>query len=165
MNKVISPSTRRRLDVQGFTDVGDEVLAEVGPWLRLAFGLCTLLAFLGTALASPIILWSLVPIAALGAVFPTHPFDLIYNFGIRHITKTRTLPKQGAPSRFACGMGAVWLVITGLLFQSGLTIAGYVFGGMLCVIGLLVSTIDLCIPSLIYRSIFGFSSMNKKVKA
>ncbi|NIW45136.1 MAG: DUF4395 family protein [Gammaproteobacteria bacterium] len=165
MNKVISTSTRRRLDIQGFTDVGDDVLAEVGPWLRLAFGLCTLLALLGTALASAKILWSLVPIAALGAIFPVHPFDLIYNFGIRRITNTRTLPKRAAPNRFACGLGAVWLLATGFLFQSGLTIAGYVLGGMLCVVGLLVSTIDFCIPSLIYRSIFGFPPITKKAKA
>lgn len=42
MNKVLSESTRRRLDIQGFTDVGDDVLAEVGPWLRLTTGLCAL---------------------------------------------------------------------------------------------------------------------------
>lgn len=165
MNKILSSSKRRRLDIQGFTHVEDHVLSEIGPWLRLAFGMCTLLVFFGIALASPTILWLLVPIAALGAIFPVHPFDLIYNLGIRHITNTRTLPKRGAPTRFACGLGSVWLVATGLLFQIGLTTAGYIVGGMLCVVGLLVSTIDFCIPSLIYRSIFGFPPIKKKAEA
>lgn len=153
---MISPITRRRLDIQGFTEVSDEKLTEVAPWLRLAFGLCTLLALLGTVLASPVILWSLVPIAALGALFPVHPFDLIYNYGVRHLTKTTELPKRGAPSRFACGLGSVWLIVTGWLFSAGYTVEGYILGGLLCVVGILVSTIDFCIPSMIFRSIFGF---------
>jgi hypothetical protein len=162
MNKAISPKRLRRLEIQGFTGLEEELLNEVGTWLRLAFGLCTFLAFIGTVLASPIILWSLVPIAALGALFPVHPFDLIYNFGIRHITDTRPLPKRGAPGRFACGVAVVWLIATGWLFKTGLTIEGYILGGLFVVVGLLVSTIDFCIPSLIYRSIFGFPPTNKK---
>ena len=155
-NKIFSPIKRRRLDIQGFTNVGDDLLTEVGPWLRLAFGLCTLLAFLGIALASTTIIWSLVPIAALGAIFPVHPFDLIYNFIIRKIIKTPPLPKRGAPSRFACGLGSVWLIIIGVLFHLGNNTTAYVLGGMLCVVGVLVTPIDFCIPSIMYRSIFGF---------
>ncbi len=59
MNNVVSRLRRRRLDIQGFTDVGDNVLAEVGSWLRLATGLCALWILIGTILASPTILWSL----------------------------------------------------------------------------------------------------------
>jgi hypothetical protein len=162
MNKELSESTRRRLDIQGFTDVGDDVLAEVGTWLRFATGLCALGILLGTIFASPAILWSFAPIAALGAIFPVHPFDLIYNYGIRHITKTRPLPKRGAPNRFACGLAAVGLIVTGLLFQTGMTTEGYVNGGLLFMVGLLVSTTDFCIPSFIYRSIFGFPPIKNK---
>lgn len=64
---------RRRLNVQGFNDVDDDILADVGPWLRMAFGICALLAGAGTALASPMILWVLTAIAALAALFPVHP--------------------------------------------------------------------------------------------
>ena len=162
MDKVLSESTRRRLDIQGFTDVGDDVLAEVGPWLRLTTGLCALGFLLGTVFASPIILWSLAPIAALGVIFPVHPFDLIYNYGIRHITNTRKLPKRGAPNRFACGLGAVGLIITGWLFYTGMTTEGYINGGFIFMVGLLVSTTDICIPSIIYRSMFGFPPKKNK---
>jgi len=154
--KILSQTRRRRLDIQGFTNVEDDLLVEVGPWLRLTFGLCTVFAFLGIALASTSIIWTLVPIAALGAMSPVHPFDLIYNLVIRRFTHTLPLPKRGAPSRFACGFGSVWLIIIGVLFHLGNNTAAYVLGGMLCVVGLLVSTIDFCIPSIIYRSIFGF---------
>jgi len=152
----VSATTRRRLEIQGFVGLDDRTLAETGPWLRLAFALCTVLAAIGTLFASPVFLWALTPIAALAAALPVHPFDLLYNFGLRHLTGTGPLPKRGAPSRFACGLGAVWLLVTGWAFQSGHTLTGYILGGALTFVGLLVSSTDICIPSLIYRTIFGF---------
>ena len=122
MKSSLSPITRRRLDIQGLETVSDEQLAPVARWLRLAYGLCATLAAVGTALASPAFLLALVPIAALAAVFPVHPFDHIYNHGIRHLTGTGPLPKRGAPARFACGMGAVWLTVTAGMFATGHTI-------------------------------------------
>ncbi len=133
---------------------GETMLAEVAPWLRLAFGLCALLAGIGTATASPILLLALTPIAALGAAFPVHPFDLLYNHGIRRLTGTGPLPRRGAPSRFACGLGAVWLLVTAGAFAAGLHVVGYVLGGALTAVGLLVSTTDICIPSMTYRLLF-----------
>jgi hypothetical protein len=112
------------------------------------------MAGVGTVLASPTVLWILMPIAALAALFPVHPFDLIYNHGIRYLRDTGPLPKRRAQSRFACGVGAVWLVATALAFQSGALITGYVLGGALTGVALLVSTTDICIPSMIYNALF-----------
>jgi hypothetical protein len=154
--KTISTVTRRRLDIQGFTDVNENLLEQTASWLRFAFAMCTIFAALGTTLAFYTMLYILVPIAALGAIFTTHPFDLIYNYGIRHIAGTPALPKRGAPGRFACGLGSVWLIATAWMFQTGNNTIGYILGASLTIVGLLVSTIDYCIPSLIYRSIFGF---------
>jgi hypothetical protein len=159
---IISSATRRRLEIQGFVDIDEQSLAATAPWLRLAFGLCTVLAAAGTILASPVFLYGLVPISVLAAIFSVHPFDLIYNYGLRYFTRTPPLPKRGAPSRFACGLGAVWLVATAIAFQSGALIAGYALGGMLSFVGLLVSTTDICIPSLIFRTIFGFPPESRK---
>jgi hypothetical protein len=156
MGRSLSARTCRRLDIQGFDSVDRVVLADVAPWLRLAFALCTALAAVGTVLASPAILLSLAPIALLAAAFPVHPFDLLYNHGIRHITGTGPLPKRGAPGRFACGVGAVWVVVTAWAFFAGHTALGYALGGALVVVGALVSTVDICIPSMIYRSLFGW---------
>jgi len=112
MSSALTNTTCRRLDIQGFERVDERALAQVAPWLRLAFALCAVMAGVGTAMASPMILLLLVPIASLAALFPVHPFDLIYNYGIRFVTGTSPLPRRGAPSRFACGLGAVWLVAT-----------------------------------------------------
>jgi len=154
MRKTLSATTRRRLNVQGLNDVDDETLAETAPWHRMAFGLCALFAAVGTVLASPTILWTLTAIAALAALFPVHPFDLICNHGIRYLRNTGPLPKRRAQSRFACGVGAVWLVATALAFQSGALITGYILGGALTGVAALVATTDICIPSMIYNALF-----------
>jgi hypothetical protein len=156
MRQTLTPRTRRLLEIQGFDAVDVRELAPVAPWLRLAFGLCGLLGGVGTLLASPTILLVLALIAALAAASPVHPFDLIYNYGIRHFTGTGPLPKRGAPTRFGCGMGAVLVLVTAWAFSAGHQVAGYALGGALTFVVLLVSTTDICIPSLIYRSIFGW---------
>jgi hypothetical protein len=73
MRQTLTPRTRRLLDIQGFDAVDVQEFAPVAPWLRLAFGLCALLAGAGTILASPTILLVLMPIAALAAAAPVHP--------------------------------------------------------------------------------------------
>jgi len=156
MRQTLTPRASRLLDIQGFDTVDAQELARVAPWLRLAFGLCTVLGGLGTVLASPAILLVLAALATIAAASPVHPFDLIYNFGIRHLTGTGPLPGRGVPTRFGCGVGAVFLVVTAWAFSAGYAVAGYALGGILTFVVLLVSTTDICIPSMIYRSIFGW---------
>ncbi len=155
MSNTLSSKTLRRLDVQGFDSVDPAQLASVAPWLRMAFAMCATLAGVGTVLASPVVLAALIPIAVLAAIFPVHPFDLIYNVGVRRFTGTPRLPKRGVPSRVACGLGAVWVATTAWAFSAGYPTIGYVLGGALTATATLVSTTDICIPSLIYRGIFG----------
>jgi fatty acid desaturase len=90
----LSSTTRRRLEIQGFERVDDAALAAVARWLRLAFALCALLAAVGVALASPAVLLMLAGIALVAAASPVHPFDHIYNHGIRRFTGTGPLPRR-----------------------------------------------------------------------
>lgn len=148
----LSTTTANRLHIQGFT--ADEAwLAEVAPWLRLSPALCATFAAIGTATASPTILFALAATAFLGAVLPFHPFDLIYNYGLRFLVRKRPLPPNGAPRRFACGVATVWLIATALLFLAGATTAAYTLGALFVVIAGLVSTTDICIPSLMFHAI------------
>jgi hypothetical protein len=156
MRQTLTARTHRLLDIQGFDGVDVQELAPVAPWLRLTFGLCGVLGGTGTVLASPAILLVLALIAAVAAASPVHPFDLIYNYGVRHLTGTGPLPRRGAPTRFGCGMGAILVLVTAWAFWAGHALVGYALGGMLTFVVLLVSTTDICIPSLIYRAIFGW---------
>lgn len=151
----VTTVTRKRLETQGFCDIDDETLARVEPWLRWSPALCAIVAAVGTALASPAILWGLAPFAALGAIFRVHPFDLVYNLGLRRLTRTPALPPNGAPRRFACAMAAAWLSVTGALFATGVDVAGYALGGLFVLTAGLVSTTHFCIPSTIFGLVFG----------
>ena len=153
MSGLVSPTMRRRLDVQGFENIDDGWLAEVKPWTSMAFVGCTTLAGLGTILASTPILLALAVITTLAVILPVHPFDLIYDHGIRRLKGTRVLPPRGAPSRFACAVGTVWLVVVVVFFEVGFTTAAYVLGGLLTSVAALVATTNICIPSIIYRAV------------
>lgn len=155
MESTLGAKRLHRLDVQGFDRIDEDVLARVAPWLRLAFGLCATLAMVGTALASTPILLTLAAIAFLATVLPVHPFDLIYNHGIRRLTGTPPLPRRGPPSRFACGVGALWLIVTVGAFDGSFMIVGYVLGYTLALAAILVSTMDICLPSMFFRAMLG----------
>ena len=150
----MSTSIRQRLEAQGFSGLDDATLQEIGPWLRWSPTLCTLSMVAGVGLASPAILWALAATAFLGVWLPFHPFDLLYNYGARHLTGTRPLPHQGPQRRFACGIATVWLVATGWLFHTGATTLGYALGIPLILVAGLVSVTHICIPSMIYNAIF-----------
>jgi hypothetical protein len=152
----MSPSTLRcRVEAQGFRGLDDAALAEIGPWLRWSPALCAVVMAAGTILASPPVLWALAVIALLGAVFPAHPFDLLYNTVARHLTGTRPLPRHGPQRRFACGLAAAWLAGTGLAFDLEAMTAGYVLGGTLTAVAALVGATHFCIPSLVYNRLSG----------
>jgi hypothetical protein len=150
-------STRRRtlLDIQGFEEIENETLARTEAWLRFAPAVCGLIAAAGTAMASPLTLWGLAVIAAAGAILPFHPFDLVYNLGVRRITGGPRLPDNRAPRRFACGLASVWLVTTGGLFAAGYDGPAYVLGAALVGVATLVATTHICIPSIIFRTACG----------
>jgi hypothetical protein len=148
-------SRRHLLHIQGFDGVNDATLAQTEFWLRVSPALCAVVAAAGTALASPAILYVLAVIAALGAALPFHPFDLIYNLGIRRLGGTPKLPENGAPRRFACAMATAWLIATGALFAAGYNIAGYALGSALVGVATLVATTHICIPSMIFRTACG----------
>lgn len=148
-------TVRRRLETQGFCALDDATLRELGPWMRWSPMLCFAVMASGTALASPAILVGLVPFAAVGALHNRHPFDYIYNLVVRHFTGTRPLPPHTAQRRFACGMASVWLLAAAWAFHAGAAVTGYVLGGSVAVVALLVSSTHFCIPSLIYNFLFG----------
>lgn len=150
----LDPVMRQRLEAQGFCQLDDEAFAELAPWLRWSPAFCTVFMILGVALHSPVILWALATIALLGALLPFHPFDLLYNHGMRFLTHTRPFPHHGPQRRFACGIATVWLLGTGWAFYIGANVAGYTLGIPLILVAALVSTTNFCIPSYIYNLLF-----------
>jgi hypothetical protein len=81
----ISAIIRSRIEAQGFIGFSDEDLSPINYWLRFSPAICMTWTALGVVPATPLVLWALVPFAVLGGVFKSHPFDVFYNHGPRHI--------------------------------------------------------------------------------
>jgi hypothetical protein len=109
----------------------------------------------GTALASPIVLWTLAPFAALGAILPGHPFDVFYNYGLRHLLGTRTLPRYGARRRFACALATVVVITAAWGFAAGRPLVGNIAGWSLVALAFVNVSTGFCIPSFLVRVVVG----------
>lgn len=151
----VSKTTRQRIEAQGYLNMSDATLSEVGPWLRLSPAICMVWVAIATFYESVTALWVLIPFSVLGAFLPWHPFDVIYNHGIRHLLGTELLPRAKAPRKFACKVAVVWLIATSWAFYSGATVLGYVLGGSLAVAAAVPTFTDFCIPSFFYGLMFG----------
>ena len=150
---VLPEPIRRRLEMQGFTCVQHNSFETVVPWLRLSPGLTTVGVAIGTVLASPMILLGLSGITGLCAVSTRHPFDLLYNHGVRQATGSPMLPRNRMPRRFACGLAAIWLLVISVAFWADAPLLGYTLGTMLVLLGGLVATTHFCFGSYLYQGI------------
>lgn len=142
---------RRRLEMQGYPDLDDRTLAEIGPWLRLAPALCAGLVAAATLLGSAPLVVAIAGTAILGAILPHHPFEYLYQSGLRRITGGRPLPPNGAPRRFACAFATVWLIATAGAFATGSVVAGRILGGMFVAVAMIPVLTDFCVPSFIFQ--------------
>lgn len=151
----ISATGRTRIEAQGFLDLDDQTLSQINYWLRLSPAICMVWTAVGTALSSATILWSLVPLAALGAILPGHPFDVLYTYGFRYLVHGPRLPRYPLPRRFACLMATVMLAVAAWGFRAGNPIVGQIVGWSLVAAAFANVSIGFCIPSFIYGLIFG----------
>jgi hypothetical protein len=153
-NNSISLCRKKRLEAQGYHGFTDTELNDFKFGIRFAYYLCGLLVILGLSLTNLKILAFAMVVAFLGVMPPYHPFDYLYNYVARHIINKPKLPPRSNQGRFACGIATVWLGGVIYLFYAGFAFWGYLAGGLLVAIATLVSTMDICIPSMIYNSLF-----------
>lgn len=154
MSQVLE-TIRERIQAQGFCGLDDATYLQINYPLRLSPAICMIWAAVGTALTAPVILWVLIPFAALGAMLPSHPFDVLYNYGLRHLSKNPILPRYPVRRRFACLMATIMLVATAWSFEAGMLMTGYVIGWSLVAAAFVNVSTGFCVPSFIYRLAFG----------
>lgn len=148
-------TVRERLQMQGFYGLDDATYAQINYPLRLSPAICMAWAAVGTALASPTILWLLAPFAALGAILHGHPFDVLYNYGLRHLFGKPALPRYGLRRRMACALAAVMVVAAGWGFHAGMPSLGYILGVTLAAVALVDVSTGFCVPSFLARTFLG----------
>jgi hypothetical protein len=143
-----------RLRAQGYIHESDEELAEMAFGIRFAYRACTALLTYALVTQSVVLFGVMLGIAFLGIVLPKHPFDYLYNYTINRWTGTLKLPERSLQLKFACMIATLWISTVIYLMATGYAIAGSVMAGVLILVALLPSTIDLCIPSVIYNFLF-----------
>ncbi|MGC1800205.1 MAG: DUF4395 family protein [Solirubrobacterales bacterium] len=138
--------TERNLAVQGYCLRSDE--SHALRWgLRFPTALCLALVVTGLVLQSAILILALVPIGAVAGWTSRHPFDLIWNRGLRHLTGAPELPPNPTPRRHAFKLGTIWLLAVGLLFTFGQATAALILGSILVSVCGVVTFTNFCIPS------------------
>jgi len=147
--------TRWLVELQGFHGVADENLDTVDLGLRVAPVVCASIATAGTVSASATVFWGLLAFALAGAMLPGHPFDVLYNHGIRHLLKGPRLPRYPFPRRFACMFASVLIVAAALCLESGAVLAGQILGAAMVVGALVPVMTGLCIPSFLLHAVTG----------
>lgn len=134
------------LAVQGFRLSPQESRAlRIG--LRFPTALCLALVGAGLALQSAELILALVPIGAVAGWTARHPFDLLWNHGVRRLFAAPPLPPNPTPRRHAFKLATVWLLAVGVLFAVGQATAALILGGALVAVCGLVTVTHFCVPS------------------
>lgn len=134
------------LAVQGYCLTGEQARA-LRTGLRFPTALCLALVVAGLVLESAALILALVPIGIIAGWTSRHPFDLIWNHGLRYLGGAPPLPRNPTPRRHAFKLASVWLLAVGVLFAAGQATAALVLGGVLVAVCGLVTTTNFCVPS------------------
>jgi hypothetical protein len=138
--------THENLATQGYCLTGDEARRlRVG--LRLPTAVCLALVITALALQSAILMALLVTVGLVAGWSSRHPFDHLWNQGLRHLTGAPELPLNPLRRRHAFKLATFWLAGVAILFAAGLNAAALVLGGVLVAVCGLVTVTNFCIPS------------------
>jgi hypothetical protein len=138
--------SERNLAVQGYCLSADESRAL--RWgLRFPTALCFALVATGLILQSAVLILALVPIGALAGWTRRHPFDLIWNHGLRYLSRAPELPPNPTPRRHGFKVGTAWLLSVGVLLALGEIPAALILGVPLMIACGLLTATNFCMPS------------------
>ena len=155
----LSAFTKNNLNKQGFRKLDDEAKSRYALPLRFTPGVGTTLIVIGLALQSPIWLGSMALVTFSGVLFPSGMLiDLVYNLGVRHLFRAPRLPSTPKPRQFSYLLSTVLLAGSALSFYFGLSVLGFILGGMVVIGGTILTTSLWCLGSWYYRLIFGYAA-------
>lgn len=159
----LSVARLQRIREQGYVDQTDQELSDLAFGVRFAYRACTIILLIGVVTADIPLLITMNMVALLSVFLPNHLFDYIYNGIVAKMFSKPQLPARTPQLQFACSIATMWIMATVLLFHFEMIAAAYIMGAALLVVAGLVSTIDLCIPSIMYNKIYGFNMKTQKL--
>jgi hypothetical protein len=116
--------------------------------LRLSTGVCLVLTALALMAGSPLAFLVLAAIGAVAGFSARHPFDQLWNAGVRHLFRAPPLPPSPARRRHAFKVAGAMMLVVAVLFASGAELAATIVGLALLAACTTVTATNLCIPSL-----------------
>ena len=137
---------RDNLSTQGYR-LPDTEARRLRIGLRFPTALCLALVVTGLALESALMIALLVPIVAAAGWSSRHPFDHLWNHGLRHLVGGPELPPNPTRRRHAFKLATVWLAGVAALFAAGASTAAVALGGVLVAVCALVTATNFCVPS------------------
>jgi hypothetical protein len=143
-----------RIQAQGYITQSDAQINDLAFGNRFAYRLCVSVLLAGVLLQSIPILSSMLVIAFFGVLLPNHPFDYIYNGLLSKAMNKPKLPKRSVQLKFACSVATLWIGGVIYLMYAEYIIAANILAASLIIVAGLVATIDFCIPSIIFNSLF-----------
>ncbi len=151
-NSILSDKRLKRLRVQGFINQSDQKLSQMAFGIRFAYRVCTAILIVGVLTKSIVVFSAMCSIAFLGATLPNHPFDYLYNHFLSKRMGKPQLPPRAPQLKFACSIATLWLGTIVYLMSAGSITAACVLAILFVFVAGLLSTTDICIPSIIYNS-------------
>ncbi len=140
---------RSNLTTQGYC-LSDAERRKLAVGLRFSTGLCLSLVIVALALESPVMIFALGGIGAVASFSARHPFDYLWNHGVRHLLGAPALPPNPPRRRDAFKVATVWLALVGTLFAVDAATVALVLGGLLVAACATVTATNLCLPSVAF---------------
>lgn len=137
---------RANLTTQGYC-LTDAERRELAVGLRFSTGLCLTLVVVALVLESAAMVFALSAIGVVAGFSARHPFDYLWNHGVRRVLGGPLLPPNPRRRRDAFKVATVWLAIVGTLFAAGAATVALALGGLLVAACATVTATNLCLPS------------------
>lgn len=146
MRATVGAWMRANLTTQGYC-LSDAERRQLAVGLRFSTGLCLSFVVVALALQSAVMVFALSGIGVVASFAARHPFDHLWNHGVRHLIGHPALPPNPRRRRHAFKIATVWLALVGTLFATGASTVAIVLGGLLVAACGVVTATNLCLPS------------------
>jgi len=152
--KTLSIRACNNLDEQGYIFLSREEKNKLDIALRITPILCIAVVIFGIYLQDWRIFAALTVFGILGAATTRwQPLDVLYNFFLRYILNSPELPPSPLQKRFACGVGAAFLIGAAITFYLGVLTWGYIFSALYIGAAGLMALTHFCIASWFYNRV------------
>lgn len=145
---------QKSLFQQGYQSYTPTELKQLEWGLRFTPAVCSLIALYGLIYQMPMVLFAVASLGIIAFFLPkSHPMDLLYNHGVRHLFNTVALPANPFQRRLACLSAGLMNTAAGILFLLELPLAAFIVGGMLLVLQAIVIFTHFCTLSWMYEGV------------